>query len=244
MSHPIPPVKPHGDLEDLFPGVWSVTGSMSIGPTTFSRNMQILKQGDELVLVNTVRLDEARLEALDALGKVTHTIRLSGFHGSDDRFYQQRYGCTVWAVKGHTYFTGVNPAKGTIYFEPDRYLEAGGELPVAGASLHVVNTDPPEGLLRIEAGGGTLISGDALQNWGTTDDYFNWLGGAFMKVVGFLKPHNLGPGWVKGCKPSPTEVAGILELGFENVLPSHGSPVIGGAVEKYRPVIEAYVARS
>ena len=63
----------------MLPGVWMVTGSMSIGPTTFSRNMQVLKQGDELVLVNTVRLDDAGLEALDALGRVTHVVRLAGF---------------------------------------------------------------------------------------------------------------------------------------------------------------------
>jgi hypothetical protein len=36
---------------------------------------------------------------------------------------------------------------------------------------------------------------------------------------------------------------GILELGFDNVLPGHGELVIG-AVEKFRPAIEAYANRA
>jgi hypothetical protein len=34
---------------------------------------------------------------------------------------------------------------------------------------------------------------------------------------------------------------GILGLGFANVLPAHGTPVIGGAVEKYRAAIDRVV---
>ncbi len=40
----------------------------------------------------------------------------------------------------------------------------------------------------------------------------------------------------------PQEVAGILELGFDNVLPGHGEVVMGGAAERIRPVIAAEVA--
>jgi hypothetical protein len=31
----------------------------------------------------------------------------------------------------------------------------------------------------------------------------------------------------------------VLGLPFANVLPAHGTPVIGQAIERYRPVIEA-----
>jgi hypothetical protein len=36
------------------------------------------------------------------------------------------------------------------------------------------------------------------------------------------------------------ELCGILDLEFEHVLPGHGEPVVGGAKEKYRSVIEGY----
>lgn len=62
-----------------------------------------------------------------------------------------------------------------------------------------------------------------------------------MKLAGFIKPHRLGPGWIKSTRPDPTQIAQILELGFENVLPGHGEPVLGDAPEKYRPAVQAYV---
>lgn len=238
---PFPPAHPHGDLLEVFPDVFLITGSFPIGPMRISRNMVVLRQGERLVLVNTVRLDEARLAALDALGRVTDVIRLAGFHGSDDPFYRDRYGCTVHAIRGQTYFTGLDPRAGEIYFEPDALLEADSPLPIDGASLVVFSTSPPEALLRIPAGGGTLISGDSLQNWATADAFFDEAGAQVMARRGFIAPHQLGRGWIVNSRPDHGEIAGILSLGFANVLPGHGAPVIGGAPEKYRPAIAAYL---
>lgn len=243
MTHPIPEAQLHGELKEIFPGVHFVSGSMKMGPFKFSRNMVVLVQGERLVIVNSMRLNDDGLAALDKLGKVTDVIRLAGFHGSDDRFYKDRYDAKVWAIKGQTYFTGANPAKGTVYFTPDAELDSDSELPVADASLYIFDTSPSEGILRIEAGGGTLITGDSMQNWATADRFFSWFGGTVMKVMGFLRPHGLGPGWLKACKPSTDQVAGILELDFDNVLPGHGAAVLGGALEAYRPAVGEYVAK-
>jgi hypothetical protein len=235
----MPPAQRHGALEQVFADVFFVTGSMKMGPFRFSRNMVVLREGERLVVVNSMRLDEQGLEALDALGKVSDVIRLAGFHGSDDRFYQDRYGAKVWAVRGQTYFTGTDVNKGEVYFTPDGFLDVDGELPVAGASLYRFDGAPPEGILRIEAGGGTLITGDSLQNW-APNGYFSWLSKTMMGMMGFLKPYQLGPGWIKAAKPSREQVAGILELPFRNVLPSHGDPVLGDAPARYRPAVKAY----
>jgi len=235
VSRPIPPAQPHGDLVEVLPDVFVVTGSMGMGLARFSRNMVVIREGAGLVVVNSVRLDEAGLAALDALGRVTHVIRIAGGHGSDDRFYRGRYDAPVWAVRGQTYFAGVNPAKDEIYFTPDGFLDVDSELPVSGASLYVFDTVPPEGILRIDAGGGTLIAGDSLQNWAGADRWFNGFGKLSFRLLGFLKPHQLGPGWLKVCEPSAEQVAGLLDLAFENVLPAHGEPVLGEARAKYRP---------
>ncbi len=240
MARPHPPALPHGELEEVFPDVFFVQGSIVLGPMRFSRNMVVLREGERLVLVNTVRLDERGLESLDALGRVTDVIRLAGFHGCDDPFYKERYGCTVHAIKGQTYFAGTDPKKGEVYFTPDRYLERDDPLPVAGASLYIFDCEPSEALLRIPVAGGTLIAGDSMQNWATTDRYFSLIGKLLMRLLGFIKPLQLGAGWIKQIKPDRGQVRGILELDFENVLPAHGTPVRGGAKEKYRPVIEAY----
>jgi hypothetical protein len=244
MDHPIPNAQPHGDLTEVLPDVFMVTGSMKFGPTRFSRNMVVVREGERLVLLNTVRLDDAGLAALDALGKVTDVLRLAGFHGSDDRFYKGRYDARVWAMRGARYFSGIDPKKGVEYLTADAWLDVGGEVPLAGASVYRIDTEPPEGLLRIPAGGGTLISGDSLQNWGGADRFFNLAGRALMTASGFLKPHQLGPGWIKALKPDPAQIAGVLDLDFANLLPAHGAPVLGDALACYRPAIDAYVAKA
>ena len=238
---PFPPVRPHGALREVLPDVFVVTGSINIGPLRFSRNMTVVRQGEDLVLINTVRLDEDGLAALDALGTVREILRIGGWHGSDDPFYKDRYGCPVSAVEGQRYYEGTNPKKGNTYFEADRELEADSALPIEGASLYVVHSDPPEAILRIPAGSGTLIAADALQHWPRADDYFNLAGRVGMGLGGMVKPHTMMKPWVDKYTPPKAEVAGILELGFDNVLPGHGEAVIGGALEKFRPAIEAYV---
>jgi len=195
-ARPHPPAAPHGSLREVLPDVFFVTGTMamSVGivPVRFSRNMTVIREGTRLVLVNSVRLDDAGLAALDALGKVTDVIRLAGFHGMDDPFYAERYGAKVWALAGQSYVSGFDPK--------------------------------------------------ALQNWAATDEYFSLLGNAMMRLGGFLKAHNVGPAWLQNGKPPKGELQGILELPFVNLLPAHGTPVIGGARELYRPAIERAVA--
>ena len=77
---PFPPAAPHGPLVEVFPDLFLVTGTMKLPgvmPVRFSRNMTVVREGERLVLVNTVRLDEAGLAALDKLGKVTDVVRIA-----------------------------------------------------------------------------------------------------------------------------------------------------------------------
>jgi hypothetical protein len=204
--------------------------------------MTIIQEGDRLVLVNTVRLDDQGLAALDKLGRVTDVIRLAANHGSDDPFYADRYKAKTWVVKGQRYTAGFDTKAADTYFTPAEEMDASTKLPIEGARLYVFTSDPPEGLLLLERHGGVCIAGDCLQHWHATDEYFSFLGRAMMKLMGFIRPHNIGPGWLKQCKPPKNELAGILGLGFANVLPSHGDVVLGDAIAKYRPVIERLTA--
>ena len=80
-----------------------------------------------------------------------------------------------------------------------------------------------------------------MQNYEGSDQYFNFLGKIGLRLLGFMNPVQLGPAWVKQLKPDKEEIRGILDLEFDHVLPAHGRPVVGGAKEKFRPSIEAYV---
>jgi len=244
MNDEFPAVFPHGDLQEVFENIYLVTGSLRMKgkvPFSFSRNMTVLRQGDELILVNSLRLDESTLDKLDALGRVAHVIRLAGFHGMDDPFYKERYGAQVWAVKGQVYARGYrqDADPNRAYFRPDHEVDEQSKLPVEGAQLYRFDgSNPPEGALLVPREGGILITGDSLQNWARSDQYFNLPARIFMKLMGFVKACNVGPGWVKMAKPSIAGVKGLLDLEFEHVLPAHGGAVAGDAKKLFRPAIE------
>jgi hypothetical protein len=247
---PLPPARPHGQLREVFPDVFFVQGTMRFPgpvPVHVSRNMVVVRQGSELTLINTLRLDDAGLAALAALGTVKHVVRLAAFHGSDDAFYKERFGATVWAVKGQFYAEGFEtvPDEAKIYFRADRELDESTALPLTGARLYRFASVPAgEALLLLEREGGVVVSGDSLQNWTAPDPYMNLLGRWSLWLLGFFAAHNVGPGWLKQTKPAPEELEGILALPFEHVLPSHGEVVLGGAREKYRPSVTAAAAWS
>jgi hypothetical protein len=244
VPRPFPAAMPHGTLSEPFPDVFFVQGTMRLPgvlPMRFSRNMVVVRTGERLVLVNTVRLDDAGLEALDRLGKVTDVVRLAGNHGMDDPFYADRYKAKVWVVKGQRYVAGLGAGGADVYFESDEEMVPGGPLPIEGATLHGIDAHPPEALLRLPNDGGVLISGDCLQHWAKADAFFSVPARIAMPLMGFVKPHNVGPAWLKGCKPSKDDLRAILGLSFAHVLPGHGAPVIGDAVAKYRPAIERAV---
>ncbi len=125
------------------------------------------------------------------------------------------------------------------YHSADVEMHDTTELPISGAKLYSIAATPPEGLLWLEREGGILISGDCLQNWREPDAYFSTFAKPMMRLMGFIKPHNIGPAWLKGTKPPVNQLLGILDFEFEHVLPAHGTPAQVGAKASYRPRIEA-----
>ena len=104
-----PPLLPHGDIQQIFTDVFLVRGQIRIEAeqiSEFSRNMIIIRQQDSLTLVNTVRLNDAGLAQLEALGTVQQIVKLGAFHGRDDAFYLDRYSVPLWAPAGMTYTRG------------------------------------------------------------------------------------------------------------------------------------------
>lgn len=238
---PHPPALEHGELREVLPGVHLVTGTVKLPgrlPIRFSRNMVVVRQGERLVLVNSVRLDDAGLAALDRLGKVSDVVRLAGNHGSDDPFYAEHYGAKVWVVKGQRYTEGFDASSPNTYFTPHHEMDVTTAPPIEGAKLFVIDSKPPEGLLVLAGHGGVVISGDCLQNWATTDEFFSWFARPMMRAMGFIKRCNVGPAWLRGCKPPKPQLRAILDLEFANVLPAHGAPVIGDARAQFRAALE------
>ncbi|MBK9036067.1 MAG: hypothetical protein IPL61_33290 [Myxococcales bacterium] len=220
---------PHGSLAEVFTDVFLVTGTSR--PTfqgqtwQFSRNMTVVRDGDELTLINTVRLDDAGLAALDQLGRVKHVVKIGAFHGIDDAFYVDRYQARLWALPGAVHESG----KAT-----DVELVVGGATPFAGASLFVYETaKQPEGVLRIDRDGGILISCDSLQNWAEADEWFDETSAATMGQIGFIKPCNVGPGWRQASQAQASDFARLQALTYKHLISAHGAPVKDDAHARY-----------
>ena len=91
------PVYPHDPIEQIADDVFMARGSIKLNSIIrISRNMAIVRQGNELTLVNPIRLNEAELGRLEALGTVKHVMRLGAFHGCDGPFYMARYSRAFW----------------------------------------------------------------------------------------------------------------------------------------------------
>ena len=238
-SRSYPPAGDHGDIKEIFDDIFLVTGSMTIPgrlPMRFSRNMTIIRNNGMLTLINTVRLSEEGLKALEALGNVEHIIRIAGFHGVDDPFYHDRYKATLHSIDA-PYRRGFG-GQSEPYHQPDKVITEDSNIPVKGARLILIKSaTPTEGLLLLDRDGGIVLAGDCFQNWASTDRFFSLPSKLIMRMLGFIKPHNVGPGWLRAANPDKAELKKLLQLDFTHLLPAHGAPVIGDAKAKYAPAI-------
>ncbi len=224
MTHPS--VMPHGDLEEVLPDVFMVTGTSR--PTflglswQYSRNMVVVRTGQALTLLDTVRLDDAGLVRLDTLGRVTQVVRLGAFHGMDDAFYLSRY-------PEARYFGLPGPPPEDAR-APDVVLEDGTEGPLPGSRVFGFATSAvPETVLFMPAHSGVLVSCDALQNWAEVDRFFDAESAERMRAFGFIQPANICPGWRQAANPRVEDFERLLTLPFRHLLPAHGTPILEDA---------------
>ncbi len=227
--HNFSPALPHGEIQQVFPDVFFVTGTMKTvllgAHWHFSRNMTIVRDGEDLTLINSVRLDDAGLAQLEALGTVRHLVKIGSLHGIDDAFYKQRYGATFWALPGMPHDHGL---------VPDQLLSVDGALPFQGASLFVFESSKlPECVLRIDREGGILVACDALQNWIGADAFFSEETTKMMSDMGFFQSANIGPYWMKVNEPQGNDFARLGTLEFRHVLCGHGVPLRDNAKQAF-----------
>lgn len=182
-----PAAFPHDPIVAIFENVYLVHGSIRIGPgMRMNRNMVIIRHGAELTLINPVRLDDATLQTLDALGQVRHVMRLGDFHGLDDRFYVERYRAQFWCQPGSQ-----------TYQVPtvDQPISAGSLPPMPNAEFFIYeNARFPEAcLLLLEHK--LLISTDSIQYWADWR-YTTFLTRCVLRLMGFRLTLLIGGPWL------------------------------------------------
>ncbi len=217
---PFPRALAHGAIEEVFSDVFFVSGAMETVlmdlDWKFSRNMTIIRDGERLILVNTIRLDDEGLTQLDRLGQVTDVIRLGALHGRDDAFYLDRYQAQYWVMPG------IDAGQDNTA-QP---LTQTASLPISDASVFQFETTKiSEGVLHLQRDGGILIACDALQNWLNADEHFCDASRERMEGMGFFTPANVGPVWLQAAEPGAEDFQRLKALNFKHVLCGHGEPV-------------------
>jgi hypothetical protein len=214
MSVDFPKVEPHGVIEEIFADAYFVAGSVLLKPLIrLPRNMIILRSGDELTLINTVRLDAVGEVALEELGQVKHVVKI-GMHGMDDDYYVDRYSAKRWAVAG---------GGGT---EPDSILSEATEFPVPNARVFMFReTVLPEAAILVEREGGLLITCDSIQHW-VPSNLLSMPAKLLTRLIGFQHPAQIGPPWRKKQTPAGGSLEGDFErlrsLPFKHIIGGHG----------------------
>ena len=230
-----PSAYPHDPISSLFDDVFLVHGSIRIGPgMRMNRNMLIVRSGDELTLINPVRLNDAALSQLDALGNVRHVMRLGDFHGLDDRFYVDRYQAEIWCQ-----------ARPQTYKEPvaNHVISATATAPMPNAQFFVYEAARfPEACLLLKDRQ-LLITTDSIQYWADWS-YTTFLTRCALRLMGFKLTLLIGGPWLKRVTPQGgslrPDFERLLALDFKHVVGAHGRLLRDAA----KPMLESAIAKS
>ncbi|NMN75140.1 hypothetical protein AF70_00006630 [Pseudomonas sp. KD5] len=199
-----------------------------------NRNMVIVKSGDELTLINPVRLSDAALCQLDALGNVRHVLRLGDFHGLDDRFYVDRYQAEFWCQ-----------SQPETYKVPmaNHVINAAASPPMPDAQFFVYEAAKyPEACLLLK-NLKLLIATDSIQYWADWS-YTTFLSRCVLRMMGFKLTLLIGGPWLKRVTPEGGSLVAdferLLRLDFEHVVGAHGQLLHDAA----KPMLEAAIAKA
>ena len=212
-----PPAYPHDEIEHLYPNVYMLHGSIRMGPgMRMNRNMIILKNNNELTLINPVRMSDDGLSTLDRLGEVKRVFRLGDFHGLDDAFYTDRYACEFWTQAGQETYK---------LPQPTHQISSCTGSPFPNSEFFIFESAlyPEAALLLMDHK--LLITTDSVQFYGDWS-YFSWFTKVAFKLLGFKIGINIGPPWLKRVTPKQGtlkhDFVRLLNLDFTSIVGAHG----------------------
>lgn len=232
--HIYSPTWPHTAIKEIFPDIFFVMGTNKTHHNGIdlqhSRNMVIVRNNKKLSLINTVRLDDAGLAALDALGKVENIIRIGAFHGRDDAFYLDSYQAKLWAIKG---------MKHDDNRMADIELSTGGKMPFENCAFFQFETTKfPEGILHINQEGGILITCDSIKSWVAPDQFFSEKTAQLYQKQGFFGSATISSVWRQAMEVQAADFARLKLLSFRHLISAHGEPLLNAAYDKLTTTIK------
>lgn len=232
------PALPHGPIDEVLDDVFVVRGTHRFAPLVeIPRTMTIVRDGEDLTLLNAVRLTEDGERALAKLGRIENVVKLGHHHGVDHPYYVKRHGARLWATPDATHDGDV----GT-----DERLETH-HLPFDATLFRFERSRLPEAALVLPRSGGVLVTCDSVQSWPDLSGC-SFLGKIICGVMGFVGTAQIGPGWRKACEPKDSlgfapDFERLLQLEFRHLVDGHGVPRIDDGKAKLTATIEDVYGR-
>lgn len=221
-------------IVEIFPDVYLLRGSIRIAlMMQMNRNMLIVKQGQDLILINAVRLNDQGLKQLEQLGSVKHVIRLGDFHGLDDQFYLDQYQPEFWSQAGHATYPNLIP---------QHVIDKNTVSPIKDSQFFIyASAKYPEAALLLQDHQ-LLITTDSVQYW---DDwkYMSFLSKIILYVMGFRLGLFIGGPWIKKVSTQKNSLKvdfeQLLKLDFIHLIAAHGNVLKNTAKTELNKVVSS-----
>jgi len=221
----------------VFDDVYQVRGSADlldlVGKPTVGRCMTIIVEGDELHIINSVRVKPDTEADILKLGKIKHVYKLGANHGLDDPYFVETFGATLWAMPG---------MKGRMGVEPQKQLTEDAELPMKGTKFMGFKAcvKELEGAIWFERHGGMVVVCDTLTNYADPWDGYGTGGKLLIKAIAGSPGTHLSPlrknlvkqgGTAKGFGE---DIVRLCDMKFDVMFSAHGWPLKPNADETVR----------
>jgi len=213
----------HGQIKEIFKDVFFVTGEVNFLPgMTITRNMIIIREKNELTLINCIRLSKQGMTELENLGKIKHLVRIGELHHIDIPFYKYHYNATYWSLE-HT--------ENHHSVTPDKILYQGDDLPFEDAKLILIKTPKcDEAAILLDHEGGILITCDCIQNHESLKNHklFEKIA---IKLDGTCGRAKISRLWMMHSHAKLDDFRVILKYNFKHLLSAHGTPLFDVAYQ-------------
>ena len=210
-------------LRACLPGIYRAVQDVPLaGPFRVSGGMYAVETDAGIVLIDPFKL--ANLAALETLGAPEAVVLCGSNHVRDVVFYRSRYGAKIYVHRD---------LMGRIGVGVDVFFDTGDVLPGGLQAIGMPGTFRGETVLFGNQHGGFLIAGDAFYNLQPPD--FKVPG---MRAVGFRKGLNTMPrAFIQ--ERGYASYRRLLDYSFDALLMSHGDPLLSGARDRVRALVES-----
>ncbi len=205
----------HHSIIPISENVYSLMGSMKLfNVFKYSRTMVILKDGNDLCLVNPVRLNHTEEKKLLSMGKIHSILKLGRLHSVDLPYYMDKFSPKLWASSKDSFLEKYN-------YRINIDLELTASIPFLDMQIYSFKTSKEnEAVAYLPQESGIILSCDALVNMKEIDPMANWLVRTLSKIL--PEPTYIGPNWYKAMKPKKEDFEEVLKFKFDKMIPAHG----------------------